>query len=351
VNKLTKVGLSALCGSLAAASAVNAGEVSVSGTATATYTSGNKVLTGNPIGMNTGLTFSGSGELDGGQTFSYTITQADQSAFSAGSISLTTNSLGTWRIGMIDGASGIDAKDDVSPTAWEEVDGTGMTVGQDKISGVGASMNIGWKSPVLAGSQLSLAYAPKNDGKKVNDKASSGGQAGSDRYQAGYDILLDLNVNHAMYMPRLFVGASSTHQEGDYSTGGESGTKTFEDKIEAVAGASFSIGPLKAGLQRSFEDPGNRTPGETEYYANTGWGVSFNINDDLSISYGEHWSHRSLIGAGNVAVRSEAESLQVAYTLGGVAFKLAESEVDNAQYVSGTAGDLEGRTIAMSLAF
>ena len=349
MNKLTKVGLSALCGSLTAASAAYAGEVSVSGGATAAYQSTTKRVTGNPIGINTGLTFTGSGELDGGQTFTWTMTQADQVAFSAASISLTTNSLGTWRVGMIDGVSGIDAKDDVSPTAWEEVDGTGMPVGQDKISGVGASMNIGWKSPKLLGSQLSLAYSPKNDGAKVNDKASSG--SASDRYQSGYDVLLDLNVDNAFYMPNIFVGASTTHQEGNYSTGGESGNKTFEDRIEAVAGVNFSIGPIKAGLQRSYEDAGNRTDGETEYYANTGWGISFNLNDDLSLSYGEHWSHRSIIGSQNEGIRSEAQSIQIAYTLGGVSFKFAESEVDNAEYVSGVTNDLEGRTLAMSLAF
>ena len=279
MNKLTKVGLSALCGSLAAVSSANAGAMSVSGSATATYQSSAGTVTGNPIGMNSGLTFTGSGELDGGQTFSYTITNADQAAFSAGSMSLTTNMLGTWRVGMADGASGIDSKDDVMPTAWEEVDGTGMTVGQDKISGVGASMNINWKSPTLIGTNLSLAYAPRNDGQAVNDKGASG-SAGSDRYQYGYDILLDMNVNNAMYLPNVFIGGSVTHQEGTYSTGdmGRSAIQ-YDDKYEAVAGFVWKVGPLSAGLQRSFEHPGNRGDGNVEYYANTAFGVSFNIND------------------------------------------------------------------------
>jgi len=348
VNKLTKVGLSALCGSLAAVSSANAGEMSVSGSATASYQSSAGAVTGNPIGMNSGLTFAGSGELDGGQTFTYTITNADQAAFSAGSIALTTNSLGTWTIGAAHGGNGIDAKDDVAPTAWEEVDGTGMTVGQDKISGVGASMNIGWVSPKLLGSKLSLAYAPQNAGGAVNDKASGGLTS---KYQYGYDVLLDMNVDNAFYMPNVFVGGSITHQEGDYATGGIKVVQ-YDDKYEAVAGFVWKIGPLSAGLQRSYENPGLRAAGSTEYYANTAYGVSFNVNDNLSVSYAEHWSHRSLIRPDeNDAVRSEAESLQVAYTIGGVALKLAESEVDNAQYVSSGAGDLEGRTIAMSLAF
>ena len=319
--------------------------MSVSGSATASYHSSAGTVTGNPIGMNSGLTFSGSGELDGGQTFSYTITNADQAAFSAGSISLTTNSLGTWRIGAIDGGSGIDSKDDVAPTAWEEVDGTGMTVGHDKISGVGASMNVNWKSPKLLGSHLTLAYAPDNAGGMINDKSSA---SNSDRYQYGYDVLLDMNVDNAFYLPNVFVGGSITHQEGDHATGGIKVVQ-FDDKYEAVAGFVWKVGPLSAGLQRSFEHPGNRVAAETEYYANTSWGVSFNVNDDLSLSYGEHWSHRSLIRPNdNEGVRSEAESFQVAYTIGGVSLKFAESEVDNAQYVTSGAGDLEGRTIAMS---
>jgi hypothetical protein len=350
VNKLTKVGLSALCGSLAAVSSANAGAMTVSGSATATYQSNAGATTGNPIGMNSGLTFTGSGELDGGQSFKYTITNADQAAFSAGSMSLTTNMLGTWRVGARDGASGIDSKDDVMPTAWEEVDGTGMSVGQDKVSGVGASMNIGWKSPTLLGSNLSLAYAPKNDGKAVNDKGSSG-NAGGDTFQYGYDVLLDMNVNNSFYLPNIFIGGSTTHQEGDFKGSANGGiVSQNDDKYEAVAGFVWKVGPLSAGLQRSYENPATKTDDATEYYANTAWGVSFNVNDSLSLSYGEHKSHNSFTN-NKEAVVSDAKSIQVAYTIGGVALKLAESEVDNAQYVSSGAGDLEGRTIAMSLAF
>jgi hypothetical protein len=350
VNKLTKVGLSALCGSLAAVSSANAGAMTVSGSATATYQSNSGATTGNPIGMNSGLTFTGSGELDGGQSFKYTITNADQAAFSAGSMSLTTNMLGTWRIGMADGGSGIDAKDDVMPSAWEEVDGTGMTVGQDKISGVGASMNVQWKSPTLIGTNLVLAYSPKNDGATANDKGSTG-STGSDKNQYGYDVLLDMNVNNAFYLPNVFVGGSATHREGDFKGSANGGIVSQNDDVyEAVAGFVWKVGPLSAGLQRSYENPADKSDGVTEYYANTAWGVSFNVNDSLSLSYGEHKSHRSITN--NIeAVVSDAKSIQVAYTIGGVALKLAESEVDNAQYVSDGAGDLEGRTIAMSLAF
>jgi len=61
MNKLTKIGASALCGSLAAVSIANAGAIDVSVGANATWTSNEGTVTGNPIGLNSGLTFTGSG--------------------------------------------------------------------------------------------------------------------------------------------------------------------------------------------------------------------------------------------------------------------------------------------------
>ena len=141
MNKLTKVGLSALCGSLASVSAAYAGALEVTGSATTSWTTKSGETTGNPIGISSDIGFAGSGELDGGQTFSLTLSHADQDAWSSGSISLTTNNLGTFSVAAKDGGQGIDAFDDRMPTAWEETDGTGLTVGHDKISGVGGSMN------------------------------------------------------------------------------------------------------------------------------------------------------------------------------------------------------------------
>lgn len=51
------------------------------------------------------------------------------------------------------------------------------------------------------------------------------------------------------------------------------------------------------------------------------------------------------------SVELEAESLQIAYSMGGMSVKFAESSVDNASYTSGTSADWDGRTIALTLAF
>ena len=82
MNKLTKVGLSALCGSLASVAA-NAGTMEVLGGATATWSSTAGTERGNPIGMNSALTFKGTGELDNGTTFTLTVRGAAQMGYTS----------------------------------------------------------------------------------------------------------------------------------------------------------------------------------------------------------------------------------------------------------------------------
>ncbi len=125
MNKLTKVGLSALCGSLASVAA-NAGTMEVLGGATATYTSNSKQVTGNPIGMNSALTFKGSGELDNGTAFTLTVTGADQMGYTSGSINIATPSMGSFNINSRTGGNGIGGHDYKMPTSWEESWGPGM---------------------------------------------------------------------------------------------------------------------------------------------------------------------------------------------------------------------------------
>jgi hypothetical protein len=345
MTKINKIGLSALCGSLAFVAGAQAGEITVAGSTTATYMSKEGDVTGNPLGLNTGLTFSGAGELDGGQSFALTITHADKNAFSAASLSLTTNNFGTVSVALADGGNGIDAYDDKMPTAWEETWGTGIATGIDLISGVGASTNFGWKSPTIAGITLSYAYAGKNDGVQNSDKSTSG-VSGASAKQEGYDVMLNINPSLGTEMLaglNVFVGGSETTTEGS------SNGKTYNDHQEGVAGVTFSIGPISAGMQRTGEFGGQTAVGALDYYDNESFGVAFNINDNLSISYAELESTKKLTGSPKIL--SVAESLQIAYTLGGAAIKFADTEVSNSAYSTAASADVEGMTVAVSLAF
>ena len=347
MNKLTKVGLSALCGSLASVAA-NAGTMEVLGGATATYTSNSKQVTGNPIGMASALTFKGSGELDNGTTFTLTVTGADQMGYTSGNINMVTPSFGSFNINSRTGGNGIGGHDDKMPTAWEESWGHGMTARFDFQKGVSSSMNIGWTSPSFMGATLKLAVAPgAKNAAFVNDKAVSGDAGNS----GGYDALIEMKPSFgvdALSGLTVWVGGSETDM-----TGVGPGGKTIGDHQEVNAGFTFAYGPVTVGLQKMGEFTGSQTAGNTEYYDNEAFGISFNVNDNLSISYGEFESRRHKVGSGttNKTVIGNTESFQVAYTMGGMSLKLAESSVSNASYSTASANDHDGRTIALSLAF
>jgi hypothetical protein len=85
------------------------------------------------------------------------------------------------------------------------------------------------------------------------------------------------------------------------------------------------------------------------------YGVAFNINDDLSISYGKHESEQNWVNPGSStsydAVTMVATSYQIAYTMGGASLRVAENKVDNAAYQTTADYDKKSRTISVSLAF
>ena len=80
MNKLTKIGVSALCGSLAAISSANAGDLTVTGGVDMSWISKQKDTTGNPIGMGSNLTFAGSGELDNGWSVALSVAHLNGNA-------------------------------------------------------------------------------------------------------------------------------------------------------------------------------------------------------------------------------------------------------------------------------
>ena len=342
MNKLTKIGVSALCGSLASVSAAQAGALSVTGGATATWVSNEGTATGNPIGLSSGITFAGSGELDNGSTFTLTLAQTDQSTYSAGNIAIVTPSLGTFTIDQGAGGSGIDRYDDMMPTAWEETNGAGLTTGLQTVGGVSGAPNIDWNvgSDMLPdGLSVALAWSPKwGTGLGANDKGADG--TGGEGSGQGWDIAV---AHNGLYDGlNVFGGYSSLAQASSVAL-------SAGDRTQKVLGATYAIGGVTVGYQRSLAD-NNLVDGANAYYDNEAYGVSFSINDDLSVSYGVHESEKgNHNGVANVT--NKGESIQIAYTIGGASIKIAESSVKDANYTSGTASDRDGTTVALTLAF
>ena len=338
MNKIGKIGVSALCGSLAAISAANAGELSVTGGATATYSQVGGATTGNPIGMASAISFSGSGELDNGVGITLSIDQDDKSTYSATNIKLDFPGLGAIQIDQGAGGTGLDRIDDMAPTAWEETNGTAVGTGAQTIAGVGGSVNVEWNVSadlLPEGLAVQLAVSPAAGGTAANDKATTGDSI----YGRGWDIVLT-HSNLADGLT-LFGGHSKIEQNATAANG---------DRTQYAAGATYAMGNWTIGYEYTRDNHNLQGVGATSYYENDMYGVTFSVNDDLSVSYGKMKSAKKKNdGAG--AQEIDAESFQIAYSVGGASFKIAETTVDGGTYVSTTANDTDGTTVALTLAF
>ena len=119
MNKYTKIGLTALAGSLVAGS-VSAAEMSAAGTATLTYTGGDEKAThGNGWVMNDSVTFSASGDVND-MTVTYSAELDGTTGVDDYSLTFDLGDAGVLSFAGHGGSSFMSANDDVMPTASEE---------------------------------------------------------------------------------------------------------------------------------------------------------------------------------------------------------------------------------------
>ena len=351
MNKLTKVGCSALCGSLAAIASANAGDLSVTGGADLTFTSIGKSTTGQPIGMGSNMNFKGSGELENGWTYDLTIAHANQMAFSAANLTMTMGGLGSININQGNSGNGIAAMDDKMPTAWEEAWGAGLSGGVKLVLGSGASQNIMYTSPKIANTTITATYAHEYGAADVNDKTTKSANNASARSYDG-----TININPSMGTEILsgldiFVGGSVIESRVSGSI--------EEDQYQGVGGFTYSLGPVTIGAQVSglYDGQDNVNGGSAVYhtYKNNAYGIAFNVNDNFSVSYGEYKSRKAGYNTSNAQAETPAGRLvtvtswQAAYTMGGASIRIADTNADNVLW---SAGDNQhATTVSLGLAF
>ena len=116
MNKLTKIGLTALAGSLIATSAF-AGSMSVTGGADISMAAESNADKGNSFSSGDSLTFSGSGELDNGMVVTTNI-EIDGGTEDDRSVVIEFPEMGTLKFQQ-SGDTAMSAVDDVMPTAYD----------------------------------------------------------------------------------------------------------------------------------------------------------------------------------------------------------------------------------------
>jgi len=339
MNKITKYGVSALAGSLAAISAAKAGDLTVTGGVNMTWMSKDDTTTGNPIGMGSNLSFSGSGELDNGWSVSLGVDHKNANAYSTTNVTVGVPGLGDFKIIQGGSGTGIDRMDDMTPNVWEEAYGTGLGHTIDTVSGASGGAGIEFTPSDMTPDGLTarISYSPNVGGSGSSDKGTSGVSTGVKG--SGWDLTLE--ATDAMTgMEGLTVYGGIASVEIDQAT------DTYDSDIdERTVGAKYAFGGFTIGYQWSEEENGRATT--TTKYTNDGYGITFAVNDDLSIGYNHYESEQT----STTNVTEEASTVQISYTMGGATIVLAEAQGDNIGYSTAATADLDATTISVSLAF
>ena len=337
MNKIKTLGISALAGSLVALSA-QAGDLSVSGSANISYTSKEKAqAVSNPIGIANALTFSKSGELDNGWTWAGAVIYlggADVIGnISTSHVTFTMGDMGTLMIG--NNAEAIGSIDDVMPTAYEE-SWNGLDSGPALV-GMGNGNMVTYTTPDLgAGTTLVFTWDPAAGGGADTEGGVSTG---------GGDTVLEMAFENTGLVEGLTIGGGVA-EESRTTTQTASGGYT-DEPWEVTAYAKYAVGGVTIGYQESAEDPGLSALVGAQQYENNNLAISFQVNDDLTISYSDFDSLRKLNN--DTAVTMEIDSIQASYSMGAASIRIQDTDSSNANYTTGT--DEEHTEINVSLSF
>jgi outer membrane protein OmpU len=339
MNNFKKVGLTALAGSLAAVSA-NAAEMSVSGASVLTYTTNDTTeVTGNPYGMKTNLGFTASGDVNG-MTVSYMQTSKDQFAgMSSARLSIDMGDLGTLAFDQGSG-SGLATIDDKTPTAAEEIWDNVDTDGSSGANGlVGAAGSSGVLNYIKAMGGVTLnAAARKGSGAKSSDGGVSG--AG----QSAWDFALTGDAS-SIGIDGLAWGAGYGEAENGAQTVTAAHDENGDD--EHMTGfANYTMGSFTFGYQVSHIKKGASGSADQNVDA---WGLAFNVNENLSISYGERDVEFDNPSAANIT--EKGEGIAVAYTMGSMKIAGNMNEVKDNDNSSADSAKDKNTEIAVSFAF
>ena len=322
---------------------VNAGEMTVNGTAKATY----NMITGdqrdNGIGITNELNFTASGEMDNGFTWTYSMEldpdATDGSALNDDSqMSITMNEMGTVKICVSECSN--SKKYFFDQSAYTTITDTSLSTGGTYPANEMSYASLQYSTPELPfGTKLQASYG---QGKTESQSGNAAGPTGSQNSMEGYSITMNpvdgLNL------------AANYYDVNDYSDG-----DTTENQLEegGAWGVTYSLENVSIGYGKSYKAPESTaiTAGATtaEYYENTGYSVGYAINEDVSVSYSREEMEQNMQTSDTVTYDIEVDSVQIAYSLGGATLSVARSDYENKGYVQNE--DATETLIALTFAF
>jgi len=324
MNKMKKIGLPALAGSLVAFSA--SAEITMSGGASVGVTNNNDTRA-SAYYMGDSINFTLSGETDNGLTITQKIELEggvdNQSTAIAGDF-------GTLTYHKHGGDSVMSGWDDKTPNAYEEAwalvefdDAATDTTGTNEVVMInGRAGNALWRydSPTYSGVSVHASYVQANAAASENSHADVNGYT-------------DWGIQVA---PEMLEGLSIGYAQAEVD---ESATISVD---ESTLWIKYTNGPISVGYQTSEAD-GTTTTQDDEA---TLMSISYAVTDDLSISYGT-----AEVDLGSSTTDQESKGFSASYTMGGVSISVAMNETDNIAGKTAATGDAEGYDLNVAFAF
>ena len=363
MKNVIKLGL-VLLTSLSLGFSANAGELSVSGTAKATYNinsgNGGGTEAGNDLGKQLGianeLNFTAAGELDNGYTWNYSMELDPASATSTPNddtqLTLTTP---YGKVGVYISEGGLDKNLKFSPAAYD----AGIDVG------IGATIN-----PVDLGAYNSFQYhtvagmlpfetvfsagfapgAATGDAKSSN--AAGTAKVLANTYTATViagtadsraDFAPDA-VNNVQEYSLTTVPVEGLEINASYVDVGSNlaSTANTTDYEAGTLTAKYVYGPVTLGLGRTLVQPYVITAANdaerVTYVETNNMGIGYAINEALSVSYEKSKSEANIVSDSVLNVKTASKnsqdmiSIQAAYTMGGMTMALSQTETDGDGY-------------------
>jgi len=305
---LKKVGLTAL-GTALVSSASFAGDMAVTGSAIMTFAGNDNEDTGNGWSMSDTMSFVGSGDLDNGWGITYTH-KIDAGSADTNNIAINMGDSGTLTFAGKGGSGPVAANDDVVPTANEE--SYANTAGVKSGAATGASGDNGFNytnSSLMDGVKVDLYLLP-----------SAAGSKSSFEYGLTYTGIDGLTLGYA---------------------GGDNETTATNVRESTNLWATYVMDAITIGVQDNSTDAQTANT-DTDF---RGYGISYAVSDELSISYGV-----STVEHENTSLEDQdAAAVSFSYVSGGMTIGGSMSNVDNVAGAAAT--DNSGYELNVTFAF
>ncbi len=295
MNKMKKIGLTALAASLVS---VSANAVDISGGASLSYNGGNGGATGNPWSMNDSLVFTWGGELDNGMTvdMNFKLDNSDGTAAKVldnRSLALGLNSGGTLTFWGAAGSGVVGAFDDKMPTAYEESWYSGDSPNQGH-----STSNMFYYTNALDAATIHASFTP----------ASGGSDASS----------LELGA----------VVTAVENLELGFAIGEDNASATAVDNT--IMYAKYTMGGATIGVQKNEAD--SATTGDEDF---TAAAISYAVSEDMSVSIGKSKLDYEAVGT----KAQEATGFSASYTMGSMTLAGTLNSIKNEGTASTGAGN------------